>query len=272
MQTSKTKPYSGTQSVLRAVSLLKLFDDEQPDWNLTDLAHKAGLNKTTTFRLLSALESEGMVARDDRGECYVLGPEIVVLGGRALRTNNLRRVSRSRLEKLAEISGETASLEVMSGGKMLIIDEVMGEHLVTGVRSIGTRWPVHGASTGLALLASWPEDAREAFLQNPLAPLTDSTITDQDDLRACLCQIAKQGYAVADEMLELGLIAIGAPLYDFDGRVVAAISIFGPKNRLADETIEAHGELVRETAGEISALLGYQSLHWPADDHSQKAV
>ena len=256
--TSITKPYPGTQSVLRAVSLLKVFDDEHREWNLTELAHEAGLNKTTTFRLLSALESEGMVARSETGECYVLGPEIVVLGGRALRANNLRRVGRQRLEALAAITGETASLEVLAGSEMLIIDEVMGEHLVSGVRSIGTRWPVHGASTGLALFAHWPEDEREAFLQKGLAPITSKTITDPDELRDLLCEIAGQGYAVADEMLELGLIAIGAPLFNYDGRVVAAISIFGPKIRFGEDAISAKGELVREMAGEISTLLGYR--------------
>lgn len=247
--------------MLRAVSLLKVFDDEHPQWNLTELADEAGLNKTTTFRLLSALESEGMVARSETGDSYVLGPEIVVLGGRALRANNLRSVSRPRLEALAAITGETASLEVLSGSDMLTIDEVTGEHLVSGVRSIGTCWPLHGASTGLALLAAWPEHEREVFLRNPLPSITSKTITDPGELRNLLEEIAGQGYAVADEMLELGLIAIGAPLYNYDGRAVAAISIFGPKIRLADDTINAKGKLVLEMAGEISALLGYCPEH-----------
>ena len=137
--TSTTKPYPGTQAVLRAISLLKVFDDEHPQWNLTELAHETGLNKTTTFRLLSALESEGMIARGDSGDNYVLGPEIVVLGGRALRANKLRSISHPKLEQLAAITGETASLEILAGRDMLIIDEVVGEHLVSGVRSIGTR-------------------------------------------------------------------------------------------------------------------------------------
>ena len=70
--------------------------------------------------------------------------------------------------------------------------------------------------------------------------------------------IATEGYAVADEMLESGLIAIGAPLYNYDGRALAAISIFGPKNRLAEDTLSAKGELVRDMAVQISALLGYR--------------
>jgi DNA-binding IclR family transcriptional regulator len=253
-----TKPYRGTQSVLRAVSLLKVFDDEHPEWGLGDLSRETGLNKTTAFRLLSALESEGMVARNDTGDCYVLGPEILVLGGRALRANSLRQVSRAGLEALAASTGETASLEILSGTEMMIIDEVMGEHLVSGVRSIGTRWPAHGASTGLALLAFGAQETREAFLQKPLTPITAKTIIDPKILRPLLAQFAEQGYAVADEILELGLIAIGAPLYNYDGRIVAAISIFGPKSRLTQARVAIVGGLVRDTAVDISSKLGYQ--------------
>ena len=72
---------------------MKAFDDERPSWGLSELAREVGLNKTTAFRLLSALESEGMVARQ-ANDTYRLGPEIVVLGGRALRNNDLRSVSR----------------------------------------------------------------------------------------------------------------------------------------------------------------------------------
>ncbi|MFN2303515.1 MAG: helix-turn-helix domain-containing protein, partial [Anaerolineales bacterium] len=98
----KTKPYPGTQSVLRAVALLKCFDVEHPQWSLSDLSRELGLNKTTVFRLLSALESESLLSRNERGESYVLGPEILAMAGFALRNIDLRAAARSDLEQLAE--------------------------------------------------------------------------------------------------------------------------------------------------------------------------
>jgi len=255
-----TKPYPGTQAVLRAVALLKVFDDAHPAWALNELAQKTGLNKTTTFRLLSALESEGLVARGPGGETYTLGPEIAVLGGRALRRNNLRTVTRPELEALAAATGETASLEILADDEILIIDEVLGEHLLSGTQSLGTRWPIHATSTGLALLAFMRETRRERLLQRPLLPVTSHTITDLTALRAHLEQIRAQGYAATDEMLELGLVAIGAPLYNHDGQVVAAISVFGPKLRLTSERIPVIGRLLQETAVRISAQLGYKPV------------
>ena len=85
---TRTEPYSGTQAVQRAVSLLKLFNDAKPEWGLTEMARAAGLNKTTVYRLLTALASEGLVARNPAGEGYRLGPEAIAIGARALRSND----------------------------------------------------------------------------------------------------------------------------------------------------------------------------------------
>lgn len=254
--TAPVKPYPGTQSVLRAVALLKAFSDERPEWSLTALAHEAGLNKTTAFRLLSALESEGMVARN--GEGYTLGPELLVLGGRALRSHDLRSITHPALEKLAAATGETASLEILSGDEVLTIDEVMGDYLTSGVRSLGTRWPIHATSTGLAILAALPEARREALLQRPLRAVTPHTLTDPAAVRRFLYDVRATGIAVTDEMLEVGLIAVGAAVYNVEGRVAGAISVFGPKVRLTPQRVVEIGDRVRETAVDLSAQLGYR--------------
>jgi IclR family acetate operon transcriptional repressor len=254
----KTKPYPGTQSVLRAVALLKCFDDEHPQWSLSDLSRKLGLNKTTVFRLLSALESESLLARSEGGETYVLGPEILAIAGFALRNIDLRAAARSDLEKLAESTGETASLEIVSGDEMLIIDEIVGGHLVSGIRSLGTRWPLHGTSTGLSVLAVWPRMKRETYINQDLEPITTHTITEGQVLNDLLDRFADVGYAVSDEMLESGLVAIGAPLFDYNGHAEAAISIYGPKNRLDENRILTVSSQVRDAANNISKKLGYR--------------
>lgn len=258
MSSNGNLPYPGTQAVRRAMALLKAFDDARPSWGLSELAREAGLNKTTAFRLLSALESEGMVARGQDGESYVLGPELIVMGGRALRANNLRAVARPYLEALAEQTGETASLEVRAGREVLVVDEVMGEYLMSGVQTIGSRWPLHATSTGLAILAFMPQAEREGLVQPPLAAVTPHTITDPLQLCQELEVICRRGYAVADEGLEIGLVAIGAPLHNHDGAVPAAISIAGPKLRLNPTRVAEIGEMVRAAAEEISGRLGYR--------------
>ena len=84
--------YAGTQSIARTFGLIKLFDDDKPVWSLPELIEASRLKRTTVFRLLSALEAEGIMRRTPLGD-YQLGPELILLGGRAIRANNLRAVA-----------------------------------------------------------------------------------------------------------------------------------------------------------------------------------
>lgn len=250
--------YPGTQAIRRAVALLKAFDDDHPAWGLAELARQTGLNKTTTYRLLSALEREGMLGRAPDGERYTLGPEVVVLGGRALRANNLRAVARPELERLADDTRETASLEILSGPQMLVIDEIAGGYLMSGVPDLGSRWPLHASSTGLVVLAHLPEETVAGLLPRVLPAITPTTTTSRVALRAELVAIRARGYSVADETLEVGLVAIAAPIFDHDGRIAGALSIAGPKLRVTEACVPVIGERVCAAAGGVSARLGYR--------------
>lgn len=251
-----TSPYPGTQSVVRAITVLKAFTDEHPEWTLTPLAQQLGLNKATTFRLLTALESEALIMRDPESDKYRLGPAIVTLGGRALRANSLRSVSHNELQALAMEINETTSLEILHGAEALVLDEIAGSHVMTGSQSIGSRWPAHATSTGKALLAALAEDQLRQRLPRKLPQYTAHTITSWDDLLQDLAQTQTRGYAVAREELEMGLLAIGAPVVNHDGETVAAISIAGPTLRLTIDREPELGALVRDYARRISRRLG----------------
>ncbi len=255
---SKHKPYPGTQAVLRALSILKAFTDEHPNWGLTDLTEAVGLNKTTTYRLLTALESEEMVARNPHTDTYHLGPAIVTLGGCALRSNDLRSVCRPELKKLAAIGREAATLEVLAGAEIVILDEVISDRVMSGGQAIGTRWPAHATSTGKAMLAFLSPEEVEDILPQNLVAKTPYTITDMDALQADLARIRQRGYSIAYEELELGLSAVSAPIFNADEEVIGAISLAGPKIRLTHERVSALGQLVREAARHISVLRGWQ--------------
>ena len=100
--------YAGTQAMARAFGLIRLFDDARPVWSLPDLIDASGLTRTTTFRLLSGLEAEGILRKTSSGE-YALGPELIVLGGRAIRSNNLRTVAQPFLQQLVVDSAESTT-------------------------------------------------------------------------------------------------------------------------------------------------------------------
>lgn len=262
----KITPYPGTQAVRRAVALLKMFNEEHPQWRVTDLARQAKFTKSTVSRLLIAMEREGILAFDAARDTYALGPELIVLGGRAMRSNDLQSLCKSELQGLAEATGETASLEVLSGRDVLIVGEVLSGHLLSSGQTIGTRWPAFATSTGLAILAYRPEQEVEEALKSPLPKLTPKTITSVQELRRIIAEVKTTGYTVAEEALELGYIALGAPLRNESGYAVGAISVGGPIIRIAPDRVIRIGELLRRAAERVSSRLGYN-----AKDHARSA-
>ncbi len=250
------KPYAGTQVLQRALRLLDLFSDERPSWNVSALAREARLNRTTTYRLMSVLEAAEWVARDAATEEYRLGSGLIALGARAGRANRLRTIARPLLAGLAETTGETVTLEILSQDDVVIIDEIdSGERYLGAAPDVGTRWPAHATSTGKVFLAFLP-DAGEAI--GLLAPLTPHTITDPSRLQRELAKIRELGYAVARDELELGYTAVGAPIFDATGHPAAAISAGGSSARLTGDKLAAVIELVAQTGRRISHALGFR--------------
>jgi len=248
--------YPGTQAVRRSVGLLKAFTADKPQRGLAELARAVGLNKTTAFRLLAALEGEGMVERTPAGDAYRLGPELLLLAGRAGGSHDLRAAARSELESLAHATRETATLEVLVGRQTLILDEATGGHMVGARPSLGTSWPAHATSTGKVLLAHLEGERRAAALRGSWPALTPRTVTGAGALGRALARVRAQGFAIAQEELEPGFVAVAAPVRDASGAVVAALSVGGPKARLAGEALRACTRRVTAAAQRVSMQLG----------------
>jgi DNA-binding IclR family transcriptional regulator len=246
----------GTQAVRRAVSLLKAFTPEQPRRGLADLARALRLHKTTAFRLLQALEAEGLVARTADGEAYQLGPELLTLAVRAQGAHELRAAARPELQALARATRETATLEVLVGREALVLEEEMGGHMIGARPTVGVRWPAHAASTGKVLLAHLPEERLREWLRATWPALTARTLTGAALGRA-LARARARGFATAIEELEPGYVAVGAPVRDASGGVVAAISVGGPKTRMGRGRLAACTRQVVAAARRVSARLGH---------------
>ncbi len=225
-----TRPPQGAQAALRAVRLLKLFTNERPEMTLAEISRASGLNKTTTHRLLRALQSEALIDRNPATSAYSLGAGLMALGVQALASSDLRRRVRPVLRTLARETGETATLEVPFEDSMLILDEVAGNHVLGSAGNIGTRWPIHATSTGKAWLAF--DDTGMERLDEQLQQLTTSTLTDPAALQPQLAEIRRRGYAVTVDEVEEGFTAVATIIRGVLGDVQGALSIGGPTQRL----------------------------------------
>jgi IclR family acetate operon transcriptional repressor len=261
---SKKAP-SGAQAVLRAIAVLKAFTLERPERDVASLSDETGLSRGTVHRLLAALESEGLVTRrHDQGPVgrlspYRLGPAATALGVRALRSSRLRETAHVELERLAEKTGETATLEVLTDGKMLILDEVLGARLIGASPSLGTAWALHATSTGKAILAALPESRANDLLPRKLARFTKNTITNRGSFDREIERVRALGYATAVEEIEEGYSATGAVIRTPMLEPYAALSLGGPSSRWSSAVVEEHGALVKTRADELSAKLGFET-------------
>ena len=258
-ESSPPLPYPGTQAVQRAMKVLKACAAAGDEARLTDLARAAALNKTTAFRLLSALEGAGMVERTPSGDRYRLGPELLRLASQALGNRGLQTAGRPTLFALAAVTRETVTLEVLVGTEVLILDEAVGGHVIGAMPSVGTRWPAHATSTGKVMLAGLSDDDLAARLgSGPLSTHTPRTVASATALRRELERVRARGYATSVEELEPGFVAVGAPVRGAHGAVVAAISVGGPRSRFTPSVVNGIARRLPAAADSISERLGWR--------------
>lgn len=251
-------PYPGAQAVSRAIAVLKAFTDARPKLTLREITRATRLNKATAYRLLAALEHEGLIVREAGGEAYRLGPEMITLGGRALRSHDLRALCRPELETLAHATHETATLETLVGRDILIVDEVLSPNLVGSTPSVGTRWPAHATSTGKAILAFRPAAEQTAFVRRALPRFTPATLTTAAGFRRALAVTREQGYGTVREELEIGYAAVAAPIFNYDGEATGALCVGGLAARLTAERLAELAPLVIQAAHRVARQLGYR--------------
>ncbi len=230
---------TGAQAIDRASALLvAVLEAERPPL-LTQLALAHGLAKSTASRMLSALERQGLVARDRDG-AFVAGQALVRFARTHSVGSDLIARHRPLLERLATITGETTNLAVASGEEVESLDQVDGAYLLGTRNWVGSRLPLHCSALGKVLMA---------FDAVPVPPgrlerRTSHTIATRADLLAELQQVRRRGFAVIRDELEEGLTAVAAPLRDADGHVVAAVSVTGPSSRLTPARLPALGLLL----------------------------
>jgi DNA-binding IclR family transcriptional regulator len=252
---------TGNQAVRRAIAVLKAFSDDAPEMGVTEVSRKVNLHKSTVYRLLSAFEGEGLIAKSLETGKYRLGPELIVLGEQVLRHTDVHRVALPFLKELCEKTGETVDLEVLSGSNVVTIEEIAGKHVVAAAGAIGMPWAAHATSTGKVLLANLSSEKQRQILTRTLKKFTARTVTDPKVLSRDLLKVREQGYAISFGELEEHLIAIGMPIRSRNGDAVAAVSVSGPDTRLSPDKLPGLIRTGLDICAKISARLGY---HGPA--------
>jgi IclR family pca regulon transcriptional regulator len=252
-------PYT-IEALLRGLQVLSLFNRETPTLSLTQITDAASLNKTTTFRILSTLESAGFLERDDETKRFRPGLKVLQLGFTAISSLEFRQVARPYLERLSNEVGQTVSLSILDGMDVVYIDRVRQQQVIGVMLGLGSRIPAHCASLGKAILAFLPPKELRSRLEEAafLKPHTPKTITDRASLEADLEQVRERGYSINDEEWVLGLRSTAAPILDDNGWAVGAVNISVSAAEVSRQQLESQlSPAIRNTARQISGALGY---------------
>ena len=248
------------QSVERVFNILEVMAVEGAPITVTELAEKVKLKISTVHRLLSTLMHRGYVEQEDDNK-YRLGLKLMEIGNAVLYYSDIRSMARPYLEELMERCNETVNLAILDDVNVVYIDQVESKNLiiVKMLAQVGNRGPVHCTSSGKALLAYLPpEKLEETITRLDLVKYTNETITDLDNLRKELKRVREDGYAVDWGEREEHVRCIAAPIFNYEGRVIASVSISGPSTRITTYYMKNElVDLIRDTAKRISGKMGY---------------
>jgi IclR family transcriptional regulator, acetate operon repressor len=253
VSTSVDAQPTGTQSIDRAAQLLvSVLETSEPP-TVGELATRSGLPKSTTSRLVGALERHGLVQRAPGSGSLVPGRVLVRYARQETGDAELIAVAADALDRLAAESGETVNIGIPSAGAVEQLDQRDSRHYLGSTNWVGRRVPPHGSALGKVFLAFGAMELPPGRLE----PLGPDTILDRTALARDLDAVHTRGYAVAVEELEPGLWAVAAPVRDAGGSVIAALSISGPTLRLRDGLVDELGKLTKREAEHVSDRLTY---------------
>ena len=254
---SRTQKAYSSRLLDRSVLLLKILATGSVEKRLADFS-EAGLHKSTAFRLLEALRRHRLVAVDDLTGRYRLGLGLFELGMAAVSRLDVGQCAPPFLEALAAETGESASLGIFEDLEVVHILRVESTHPLRLPSLAGRRSPAYCTGIGKAILAHLEPERLDRYLRDvTLKPRTPRTITDRDALRQDLRRIRSRGFSVDDEEIFPGLRCVAAPIFAFDGRVVAGVSVAGPTSRMPKDSLARFTSKVVNAASEVSRRLGY---------------
>lgn len=250
------RPKDAVQSLERAIAVLTTFDREHRHLTLTEVAERCRLPRSAARRFLHTLVELGFV--EVSGRKFTLTPQVLELGYANLARFTLADVCQPHLEALARNLGLSASVTVLDGPDIRYVSRVEVASGMSVSLKAGSRLPAHRTATGRVLLAALPEAElnRHLDFSAPQDPHPAPAHDERSRLERELDIIRRQGWAFADQVLDVGVQALAVPLRSRTGRVVGALTVSMYQTHESARTlVPRYLPPLLETAGRISLEL-----------------
>ncbi len=243
------------RTVERAMQILQIVSKNQKGTTLQEIAEALKIPKSSAYVIVQTLLSQNYLApMRYNDKKYRIGLKLFTLGMHYVDDLNLVEQCALYLNPLADTYQKTAFVGVLEGNSIVYIHKYVSKDAVLASCALGSRKEVHATALGKAILAFSDEETRDKILDSiELNPLTENTITDRALLLDDLEKTRARGYSLDIKEHVNTTVCCGAPIFDYTGEVIAAISLsdvlLGP--------IEVMGKDVAQVARVISNALGY---------------
>lgn len=245
------------QSIDRAFNIIELLSQKPRGLAMTEIGRRLDLNKSTVHRLLSSLRERGYIEKDTETGNYKLGLGFVELASLYLNNLELKIEASPFLNQLTKQTGQTSFLATMNETDIVYIDKVETYNSLRRYTIIGKRLPMHATSLGKAMLSGMSDkEIEDLYPEKKLELLTKKTIPTFDALLAEIRQIRNRGYSIDDEENEKDTRCVGAPIFDYRGRVIAAVSLAWDMKPHPEFSWSDFEKQVTRCAADISVKMG----------------
>ncbi len=248
----------------RGLTVLRAFNETQPEMQLSEVAAATKLSPAVARRCLNTLVELGYVTRSNKK--FLLTPEVLVFGSAFLASASIDSIIGEHLQSVRDETGDSSSISVLSNEDILYLAHIPTNRHIRLNAGVGTRFPAHATSMGKVMLAHLSDEKLQHYLDTAhLKRFTDLTVCDAELLRGQLMAIRHQGYCSVLSELDYGLISLAVPVFDDAGNVLAAINCSTAASRITqDEMIHTRLPLLKSASQRIQ-----QSLNkWPVLLHS----
>jgi len=243
------------QSIDRVFDILEMLSREPEGLKLTEISQKINLPTSTVFRLLSVLRDRNYIDKNEERNIYRLGLGFIELTSMHLMNLELKTESQPFLRRLSKTTGQVVFMGIIQDGLLVYIDKYEIENDPHKYCIIGQRHQLYCTALGKSLLIDYSdEEIRKLYYKKPFEVFTPKTITDVETLIEDIHLNHARGYSFDDEENKGGVICVAAPIYDYRGKIIAAISTSWDSQQR--NLLEKNVELVKQTAMDISIGMG----------------
>lgn len=237
----------------KGLAVIRAFSREHSPLTLSEIAARAGMPAATARRCILTLEELNYITR--KGRTFFLRPKVLELGAAYLESMDIDHLTQTHLEELARLTKDSAALSVLDGNDIVYVARTSVRTLVRLEAHVGSRFPAHVTSMGRVLLAGISADHLEQyFATQDFLPLTDRTVTDPRKVRRLIDECRRAGYSAVEDELAYGVVAVAVPVYDLQGRIVAALNSSSHSRRITKiKLVRERLSILKQASRQISA-------------------